>query len=52
MKFDGEVKKVSKGGTEVLMAMKGGDTITLNPAGGRTVYIGGKKTPVKNAASG
>ena len=52
VRFDGEVKKVSKGGTEVQMAMKGGDTITLNPAEGRTVYIGGKKVPVKSLRPG
>ncbi len=34
------------------MAMKGGDTITLNPVEGRTVYIGGKKTPVKSLRPG
>lgn len=52
VRFDGEVKKVSKGGTEVQMAMKGGDTITLTPAEGRTVYIGGKKVPVKSLRPG
>ncbi|HEX5160089.1 MAG TPA: hypothetical protein VFV88_00095 [Steroidobacteraceae bacterium] len=52
VRFDGEVKKVSKGGTEVVMDMKGGDTITLNPAEGRTVYIGGKKVPVKSLRPG
>ena len=52
MRFDGEVKKVSKGGTEVVMAVKGGNTITLNPAEGRTVYIGGKKVPVKSLRPG
>ena len=48
VKFDGKMKKVSKGGSEVTMAMKGGDTIALNPDPDRTVYIGGKKTPVKS----
>ena len=48
VKFEGEIKKVSKRGTEVQMAMKGGDTITLNPRKDRSVYIGGKKTPVKH----
>ena len=52
VRFDGEVKKVSKNGTEVQMAMKGGDTITLNPVEGRTVYIGGKKVPVKSLRPG
>jgi uncharacterized membrane protein len=52
VRFDGEVKKVSKGGTEVVMDMKGGNTITLNPPEGRTVYIGGKKTPVKSLRPG
>jgi hypothetical protein len=52
VRFDGEVKKVSKNGTEVQMAMKGGDTITLNPVEGRTVYINGKKTPVKSLRPG
>jgi hypothetical protein len=52
VKFEGEVKKVSKGGTEVVMDMKGGDTITLNPKPDRYVYIGGKKTPVKSLRPG
>lgn len=52
VKFEGEIKKVSKQGTEVQMAMKGGDTITLNPKPDRSVYIGGKKTPVKNLRPG
>ena len=52
VRFDGEVKKVSKGGTEVVMAMKGGNTITLNPPEGRMVYVGGKKVPVKSLRPG
>jgi|SRR5688572_2388254 hypothetical protein len=52
VRFDGEVKKVSKNGTEVQMAMKGGDTITLNPVEGRMVYVGGKKVPVKSLRPG
>ena len=52
VKFEGEIKKVSKQGTEVQMAMKGGDTITLNPKPDRSVYIGGKKTAVKNLHPG
>jgi hypothetical protein len=52
VKFEGEVKKVAKQGTEVVMDMKGGDQITLNPQPGRTVYIGGKKTPVKSLRPG
>ena len=34
------------------MAMKGGNTITLNPPEGRTVYVGGKKVPVKSLRPG
>jgi len=52
VRFDGEVKKVSKGGTEVVMDMKGGDAITLHPKEGRSVYIAGKKTPVKSLRPG
>ena len=52
VRFDGEVKKVSKGGTEVGLDMKGGDTVTLHPVEGRTVYIGGKKMPVKSLRPG
>jgi len=53
VKFDGEVKKVSKNGTEVVMKMKGGkQDLVLNPPEGRTVYIGGNKTPVKNLRPG
>jgi LPXTG-motif cell wall-anchored protein len=52
VKFEGTVKKVAKNGTEVTMDMKGGDKLVLNPAEGRTVYIGGKKTPVKSLRPG
>jgi hypothetical protein len=52
VKFEGEVKKVAKNGTEVTMDMKGGDKLVLNPQPGRTVYIGGKKTPVKSLRPG
>ncbi len=52
VRFDGEVKKVSKGGTEVVMDMKGGNTVTLNPPEGRMVYVGGKKVPVKSLRPG
>jgi MYXO-CTERM domain-containing protein len=53
VRFDGEVKKVSKGGQEVVMKMKGGkQDLVLNPAEGRTVYIGGKKVPVKSLRPG
>jgi hypothetical protein len=52
VKFEGEVKKVAKGGTEVIVDVKGGNTVTLNPPEGRTVYIAGKKTPVKSLRPG
>jgi hypothetical protein len=52
VKFEAEVKKVAKQGTELVVAAKGGNTVTLNPPEGRTVYIGGKKTPVKNLRPG
>ena len=52
VRFDGEVKKVSKGGTEVVLDVKGGNIVTLNPKEGRTVYIAGKKTPVKSLRPG
>jgi len=53
VRFDGEVKKVAKGGTEVVMKMKGGkQDLVLNPPEGRTVYVGGKKTPVKSLRPG
>jgi MYXO-CTERM domain-containing protein len=53
VKFDGEVKKVSKGGTEVVMKMKGGkQDLVLNPPEGRMVYVGGKKVPVKSLRPG
>jgi hypothetical protein len=53
VKFEGEVKKVAKGGSEVVMKMKGGkQDLVLNPPEGRTVYIGGKKTPVKSLRPG
>src|SRR5690349_711882 len=31
VKFEGTIKKVAKGGTEVVMDMKGGDMLTLSP---------------------
>ena len=52
VKFEGTVKKVSKGGTEVVMDMKGGDKLTLNPQPDRTVMVGGKKVPVKSLRPG
>lgn len=52
VKFDGTVKKVAKGGSEVTMDMKGGDKLVLNPDPNRTVNIGGKKTPVKQLRPG
>jgi hypothetical protein len=52
VKFEAEVKKVAKQGTELVVAAKGGNTVTLHPAEGRTVYINGKKTPVKSLRPG
>jgi hypothetical protein len=52
VKFEGEVKKVSKGGKEVVMDMKGGDKITLNPDPEKMVYVGGNKVKVKNLRPG
>jgi LPXTG-motif cell wall-anchored protein len=53
VKFQGEVKKVAKGGSEITMGMKGSDTkLVLNPDPNRTVNIGGKKTPVKSLRPG
>jgi hypothetical protein len=53
VRFDGEVKKVSKGGSEVVMKMKGGkQDLVLNPPEGRTVYIGGRKVPVSSLRPG
>lgn len=52
VKFEGEIKKVAKKGTEVTMAMKGGDTITVTPKEGKTVYIGGNEVPVAKLRPG
>jgi hypothetical protein len=52
VKFEGEVKKVAKKGTEVTLAMKGGDDLFLTPKPDRTVYINGKKTPVRSLRPG
>jgi hypothetical protein len=52
VKFEGEVKKVAKGGTEVVMDMKGGDKLTLTPQPDRTVMVGGRKVPVKSLRPG
>jgi hypothetical protein len=52
VKFEGEVKKVAKNGTEVVMDMKGGDTLTLNPQPGRQVVVGGRKVSVKSLSPG
>jgi len=52
VKFEGEVKKVSKGGTEVVMDMKGGDRITINPKPDRKVMVGSNMVPVKSLRPG
>jgi hypothetical protein len=52
VKFEGTVKKVSKNGGEVVMAMTGADTLTLQPTADKTVYIGGNQVPVKNLRPG
>jgi len=52
VKFEGEVKKVAKKGTEVDMAMKGADELFLTPKPERVVYVDGKATPVKNLRPG
>jgi hypothetical protein len=53
VKFEGEIKKVAKKGTEVTMEMKGTDNLLyLTPKPGRTVYINGKKTPVSQLRPG
>ena len=53
VKFDGTVKKVAKGGSEVTMAMKGSDAkLVLNPDPNRKVNIGGKQTSVKQLRPG
>jgi hypothetical protein len=53
VRFDGEVKKVAKGGSEITMKMKGGkQDLVLNPAEGRTVVMGGKKVQAKTLRPG
>ena len=52
VKFQGEVKKVAKGGSEVTMDMKGGDRITLNPDPNKVLNVGGSKVKVKNLKPG
>jgi len=53
VKFEGTVKKVAKGGSEVTMGMKGTDAkLVLHPDPNRTVSIGGKNTPVKSLRPG
>ena len=52
VKFEGEVKKVAKGGSEVTMDMKGGDRITLNPDPNKVLNVGGSKVKVKNLKPG
>src|SRR5678810_664433 len=52
VKFEGTVKKVSKGGGEVVMAMTGADNITLQPTAEKAVYIGGNKVAVKDLRPG
>jgi LPXTG-motif cell wall-anchored protein len=53
VRFDGTVKKVAKGGSEVTMQMKGTNAkLVLNPDPNKTVNIGGKKTPVKQLRPG
>jgi hypothetical protein len=52
VKFEGTVKKVAKGGSEVTMEMKGANKLVLNPDPNRTVIIDGNKTPVKSLRPG
>jgi hypothetical protein len=53
VKFEGTVKKVAKGGSEITMGMKGSDAkLVLNPDPNRTVNIGGRKVPVKSLKPG
>jgi hypothetical protein len=52
VKFEGTVKKVAKGGSEVTMDMKGADRIVLNPDPNKVMYIGGNKVKVKNLKPG
>ncbi len=53
VKFEGTVKKVAKGGSEITMGMKGTDAkLVLHPDPNRTVNIGGKTTPVKSLRPG
>ena len=53
VKFEGEIKKVSKGGEQVAVSFKeGADPITLTPRAGASVYIDGKKTPVSKLRPG
>jgi hypothetical protein len=52
VKFEGTVKKVARGGSEITMDMKGGDKLVLNPDPNRTVNIDGRKTPVKSLRPG
>ncbi len=52
VKFEGTVKKVAKGGSEVTMDMKGGDRIVVNPDPNKVMYIGSEKVKVKNLKPG
>ncbi len=53
VKFEGTVKKVAKGGSEVTMQMKGGsDKLVLNPDPNKVLNIGGNKVKVKNLKPG
>ena len=53
VKFEGTVKKVAKGGSEITMGMKGSDAkLVLNPDPNRTVNIGGRKVAVKTLKPG
>lgn len=53
VKFEGTVKKVAKGGSEITMGMKGSDArLVLNPDPNRKINIGGNTVPVRSLKPG
>jgi hypothetical protein len=52
VKFQGEVRRVAKGGREITVEFKGGDSLRLAPSKGMSVDVGGKETPVEDLRPG
>lgn len=51
-KFEGEIRRIAKGGREITLDFKGGESLKLTPSEGMSVDVGGKKTPIHDLRPG